>query len=68
MEFHSKSVWLAFAIGVVATTGTLAQSFPTRPIRMVVPYSAGGGLDMMCRTVAERMAVVPTTRRPLRAG
>lgn len=56
MKSRSKTVWLAFALGVVATTGALAQSFPTRPIRMVVPYSAGGGLDMMCRTVAERMA------------
>lgn len=56
MKSRSKTVWLAFALGVVATTGALAQSFPTRSIRMVVPYSAGGGLDMMCRTVAERMA------------
>ena len=34
----------------------LAQTYPSKPIKMVVPYAAGGGLDMMCRVVAERLA------------
>lgn len=46
---------IAISIGLAAG-GAVAQGFPSKPIRMVVPYSAGGGLDMMCRTVAERMA------------
>ena len=34
----------------------LAQAFPTKPIRLVVTYPAGGGADLMARLVAPRMA------------
>src|SRR5262249_44872227 len=32
-----------------------AQTYPSRPISMVVPYSAGGPTDTIARIVAERM-------------
>jgi tripartite-type tricarboxylate transporter receptor subunit TctC len=32
-----------------------AQSYPSRPITMVVPYSAGGPTDTIARIMAERM-------------
>jgi len=32
-----------------------AQSYPSRPITMVVPYPAGGGADAVARVAAERM-------------
>ena len=31
-----------------------AQSYPGKPIRYIVPVSAGGGSDMVGRTVTER--------------
>ena len=31
-----------------------AQAFPTKPIRYIVPVAAGGGSDMVGRTVTER--------------
>src|SRR5215475_3791389 len=34
-----------------------AQAYPTRPITMVVPYSAGGPTDTIARIMAERMRV-----------
>ena len=34
-----------------------AQTFPTRPITMIVPFAAGGPLDTMARFLAERMQV-----------
>ena len=33
-----------------------AQAFPTKPIRLVVTYPAGGGADLMARLVAPKMA------------
>jgi tripartite-type tricarboxylate transporter receptor subunit TctC len=44
------------AAGHVAAQ-TAAQNWPNRPIRMVVPYTAGGYTDLMARLVSERMAV-----------
>jgi tripartite-type tricarboxylate transporter receptor subunit TctC len=33
-----------------------AQTFPTRPITMIVPFAAGGGTDVIARIVAEHMS------------
>jgi tripartite-type tricarboxylate transporter receptor subunit TctC len=34
-----------------------AQAYPTRPMTMIVPYSAGGPTDTIARIMAERMRV-----------
>jgi len=51
------------AIAIAAAAWPLAAraepptiDYPTRPITLVVPYSAGGGNDAMARVVAERMS------------
>jgi tripartite-type tricarboxylate transporter receptor subunit TctC len=38
-----------------AIAGTSAQNYPSRPITLVVPYSAGGPTDTIARIMAERM-------------
>lgn len=45
------------AIGVMTLSATVAhaQSFPTKPITLVVPFPAGGALDAVARPMAEGM-------------
>jgi tripartite-type tricarboxylate transporter receptor subunit TctC len=42
--------------GALAPAAALAQTYPTRPITMVVPFAAGGAFDVVGRIVAVRMA------------
>jgi tripartite-type tricarboxylate transporter receptor subunit TctC len=35
--------------------GTLAQDYPSRPIKLIVPLTAGGGADTLARILAQRM-------------
>lgn len=51
--------WIAAALSA-AMLATLppeaaAQAFPNKPIRLIVPYPAGGGSDVMARAIAEKL-------------
>jgi tripartite-type tricarboxylate transporter receptor subunit TctC len=50
----SSAVLLA---GTIASSNLFAQpkDFPNRPIRMVVPFAAGGGVDVFARLIAEKL-------------
>jgi tripartite-type tricarboxylate transporter receptor subunit TctC len=45
--------WLAVACVLLACSGATAQTFPNHPIRFIVAFPAGGGVDLMARLVAE---------------
>ena len=43
-----------FFLGMLAIQGH-AQTYPTRPVRIIVPAQPGGGLDLIGRTMAEQL-------------
>jgi tripartite-type tricarboxylate transporter receptor subunit TctC len=46
----------AFAIVFGCGGGALAQGWPNRPIRMIVPYTPGGYTDLMARLVGQKIS------------
>jgi tripartite-type tricarboxylate transporter receptor subunit TctC len=48
------SVTVALAI-LAGTAGAAAQTYPSRPITIIVPFAAGGVTDIVARIVSERM-------------
>jgi tripartite-type tricarboxylate transporter receptor subunit TctC len=45
---------IAAAVAMVAAGGMAsAQSFPSKPVRIFVPYAAGGGVDILARTLGD---------------
>jgi len=54
-----RLIWILALIGiglaVLAPAFAQAQAWPARPLRIVVPFSAGSALDLLARMVAPRM-------------
>ena len=54
---HSIPLRFAIAlVGFVVTTTAFGQSYPSRPITLIVPYAAGGSVDAVARIVAPRLS------------
>ncbi len=47
---------IATGIAVAAAPCDAAQNFPTKPIRMIVPFTAGSATDLLARRVALKMS------------
>ncbi|MFM1979807.1 MAG: hypothetical protein RLZ68_1072 [Pseudomonadota bacterium] len=56
--FQTFTRAVALSASAVALLGTpvAAQTFPSKPIRIVVPFGAGGVADLTARTVAQKMS------------
>src|SRR5262249_29005414 len=62
-----RALWqlahLLFLALVIASSAATAQSYPNKPIHIIVPYAAGGVVDATARILAERLG--PLLRQAL---
>ncbi|MEK7231565.1 MAG: tripartite tricarboxylate transporter substrate binding protein [Pseudomonadota bacterium] len=55
IEAFCSRALAAFATALIVHTAGAAETYPIRPIRMIVPQSAGGSTDLVARIIAQRL-------------
>ncbi len=53
-----RGIPLAFAAAMLAAVPAVAQDWPAKPIKMIVPFPPGGGTDTVARPLAAKLATV----------
>lgn len=57
MAVHFRALLLIFAVTTPGTTSALAEdSYPTRPVHIIVPYPPGGAVDIVSRTLGDELS------------
>lgn len=57
MSAFGWNAWRALVLGAALASGqVVAQSYPVKPLRLVVPYAAGGATDNYARVIGPRYA------------
>ena len=57
MLVKSFVLLLFMLVGGFISPFSFAQNYPVRPIKLVIPYSAGGSASIIGRTLAQRLSV-----------
>ena len=55
MTFPIKTLAIAAALGSALVAGGAAAEYPEKPVRIIVPFSTGGGTDIQGRLLAGKM-------------
>ena len=53
-----RRLFLISTLMVFSCLPAFAQSFPTKPIQVVVPVAAGGGTDLLARNLSQKVSEV----------
>ena len=56
MFSRSMMRFLSVAVALTVSCAAWAQNYPSKPLRIVVPFGAGGVADLTVRTVAQKMS------------
>lgn len=56
-KLHSLSCLGAVISAILVSSAAIADDYPSRPITLIVPYSAGGITDTLARTIADKLTV-----------
>jgi len=54
--FHRARTLLALAAALAAFPAASADSYPSRTVRVIVPYAPGGGTDVVARVLAQKLS------------
>ncbi len=56
MNIERRAFFSASAVALLAPASAWAQTYPSRPVKIVVGYSAGGAVDTVARAIGQAMA------------
>jgi len=57
MRWRPDTVIVALVVALTTSSATAGDSFPLRPVRLVVPFTAGSASDILARSISQRLSM-----------